>query len=619
MASFVEANRLYNEGRYQEALNQYLELKEVFGGQIVEFSIKRCQEKIGCYVDTSETYQNKFISTITSNIDCDETLIGDIIKNSDGWLNNLPNLKEEPLVSVVMTSHNSEKYIESAVYSLLDQSYNNLEIIIVDDFSSDNTISILTRLSKSYKNIRFFRLNSNLGTYYAKNLGITKSRGQIIFFHDSDDICHQYRIEISVKCLLNNDSAVAVRTAYARINPENGTVVKVDNHQYKLGLITLGIKRTVFDKIGFFNCTTKASDDEFFNRIKSYFKKSSIIDVNYPLYFNTMRKNSLISDMIDWKGESEIKQMPSVSRADYVKTFTDIHKNSTIRFAGRFVFPTIRDILPVDSSMTRLSNPEIPVYINLCSIPERESKLKNVIKSIYNQCDYIHVYLDRYTTIPNFLKDDKITVICSYGKSNSLRDNGKFILLEELAKNGKNGYYFTIDDDIDYPLDYVNTLIKKINYYDNKVVVGTHGVLLPRKIDSYFSRYRKVFSFYRELGCDKLVHLLGTGTTAFRIDLFQDFKLSNFTHTGMADVFFAIECQKRKIPQIAISRFDNWISEMSKDTPALFSEFKHDDSIQTNLIKEYNIGGDDFFEFSNLPESLIEKLPKLPTLGFYRA
>lgn len=46
MASFVEANRLYNEGRYQEALNQYLELKEVFGGQIVEFSIKRCQEKL---------------------------------------------------------------------------------------------------------------------------------------------------------------------------------------------------------------------------------------------------------------------------------------------------------------------------------------------------------------------------------------------------------------------------------------------------------------------------------------------------------------------------------------------------------------------------------------------
>lgn len=620
MASFVEANRLYNEGKYQEALNLYLKLKDVYGEAIVCGDIKRCREKIEYNLD--EVWeQDKSITQKTNlfNNDGNEIFVDDMIKMADTWLSGLSPLRNEPLVSIVMTSHNSEKYIESAIYSLVDQSYTNLEIIIVDDYSSDNTINILTRLSKSYKNIRFFRLNSNLGTYYAKNLGITKSKGEIVFFHDSDDICHRNRIEISVKSLLANDGAVAVRTAYARVNPENGSIVKVDNNQYKLGLITLGIKRIVFDRIGFFNCTTKASDDEFFNRIKAYFKKSSIVDVAYPLYFNTMRVGSLISDMMDWNGENAIKQTPSLSRANYVTTFSEVHKNSKIRFADRFIFPTIRDILPVDDSMTKLSNPEIPVYINICSIPEREFKLRDVINAIYNQCDYIHVYLDGYKSVPNFLLDDKITVVVSHSKTNSLRDNGKFILLEKLVQDGIDGYYFTIDDDINYPVDYVNTLIKKINHYDDKVVVGTHGVLLPKNLDRYFSRHRKVFSFYRCLESDKLVHLLGTGTTAFRIDLFKGFTLSNFFHTGMADVFFAIECKKRKIPQIAISRYDDWISEMDKDTPTLFSEFKHDDSIQTNLIKQHDIGGDDCFDFPNLSESLIQKLPNLPILSFYRA
>ena len=121
----------------------------------------------------------------------------------------------------------------------------------------------------------------------------------MIFFHDSDDVCHRNRIEISLQALENNPNKIAVRTAYARIDPISCNIIKVDGYDYKLGLITLGIKRSVFNKIGFFNCTTKASDDEFYNRMKSYYKKQNIIDISQPLYFNTMRAGSLISDMIE--------------------------------------------------------------------------------------------------------------------------------------------------------------------------------------------------------------------------------------------------------------------------------------------------------------------------------
>lgn len=605
MVSFSQANKLYNEGKYQEALVLYRELQGIYGESVVSGNIQRCLSLLKKGQEIEEKEKNS---------------LRGLIQQVDRYFKTTVPLTSKPLVSVIMTSHNTEKYIESAIYSIIDQSYENLEVIVVDDCSTDKTIQILDRLSRSNKKIKYFRLNSNLGTYYAKNLGILRSKGEILFFHDSDDICHKNRIEICVKALQSNPQAVAVRAAYTRVDPSDGSIVEVDGHTYKLGLITLGIKREVFNKIGFFNCTTRASDDELFNRIKAYFKKSGIVDVAQPLYFNTMRRDSLIADMVDWNGEKSIKQKASLSRGNYVKVFSDFHKNSTVRFADKFIFPTIRDILPVDDSMTKLANPKLPVYINVCSIPEREEKLRRVVNALYNQCDFIHVYLDGYKKIPEFLKNDnKITVLSCNNKKESLRDNGKFILLEKLVKENKDGYYFTVDDDINYPVDYVNTLLKKLNFYNDKVVLGVHGVLLPVELDRYFSTKRKVLSFYRQLEDDKLVNILGTGTTAFRIGAFDGFSLSDFIHTGMADVFFAIECKKRNLLQIAISRYDNWISEMESDTPTLFTEFKNDDLMQTSLILKNNIKGNVNPQMYSLPKEVLDKLPNTPVLSFYQA
>ncbi|HDR1358767.1 TPA: glycosyltransferase family 2 protein, partial [Pasteurella multocida] len=84
-----------------------------------------------------------------------------------------------PLVSIIMTSHNTAQFIEASINSLLLQTYKNIEIIIVDDDSSDNTFEIASRIANTTSKVRVFRLNSNLGTYFAKNTGILKSKGDI--------------------------------------------------------------------------------------------------------------------------------------------------------------------------------------------------------------------------------------------------------------------------------------------------------------------------------------------------------------------------------------------------------------------------------------------------------
>ncbi|AFI46027.1 glycosyltransferase family 2 protein [Pasteurella multocida subsp. multocida] len=525
-----------------------------------------------------------------------------------------------PLVSIIMTSHNTAQFIEASINSLLLQTYKNIEIIIVDDDSSDNTFEIASRIANTTSKVRVFRLNSNLGTYFAKNTGILKSKGDIIFFQDSDDVCHHERIERCVNILLANKETIAVRCAYSRLAPETQHIIKVNNMDYRLGFITLGMHKKVFQEIGFFNCTTKGSDDEFFHRIAKYYGKEKIKNLLLPLYYNTMRENSLFTDMVEWIDNHNIIQKMSDTRQHYATLFQAMHNETASHdFKNLFQFPRIYDALPVPQEMSKLSNPKIPVYINICSIPSRIAQLQRIIGILKNQCDHFHIYLDGYIEIPDFIKNlgNKATVVHCKDKDNSIRDNGKFILLEELIEKNQDGYYITCDDDIIYPSDYINTMIKKLNEYDDKAVIGLHGILFPSRMTKYFSADRLVYSFYKPLEKDKAVNVLGTGTVSFRVSLFNQFSLSDFTHSGMADIYFSLLCKKNNILQICISRPANWLTEdnRDRDSETLYHQYRDNDEQQTQLIMENGPWG-----YSSI-YPLVKNHPKftdlIPCLPFY--
>ena len=91
------------------------------------------------------------------------------------------------LVSIIMPSFNSSEFIEIAIKSVIDQTYENWELIIIDNGSEDNTINIINKLSKSNKKISLIKNNCNRGPGFARNLGLKKARGAYISFLDSDD------------------------------------------------------------------------------------------------------------------------------------------------------------------------------------------------------------------------------------------------------------------------------------------------------------------------------------------------------------------------------------------------------------------------------------------------
>ena len=113
-------------------------------------------------------------------------------------------INERPLVSVIIASYNSEKTIESCIQSLLNQTYKDIEIIICDDNSSDNSLAIINRIKEKNPNIVVLHNSTNLKAAASRNRCIEISKGEFLAIQDADDSSFPNRIEIQVSFLLNH-------------------------------------------------------------------------------------------------------------------------------------------------------------------------------------------------------------------------------------------------------------------------------------------------------------------------------------------------------------------------------------------------------------------------------
>lgn len=104
---------------------------------------------------------------------------------------------ESPFLSVCICSYNTEKYAENAILSILNQSFQDFEIIIIDDFSSDNSNNIFKRYQEIDNRFKIFNHEKNLGIYRSRVDAINNSKGKYILFVDADDmILNPYLFEI---------------------------------------------------------------------------------------------------------------------------------------------------------------------------------------------------------------------------------------------------------------------------------------------------------------------------------------------------------------------------------------------------------------------------------------
>ena len=132
-------------------------------------------------------------------------------------------------VSVIVPNYNTEKYIDRCIESLVNQTYKNIEIIIVDDASKDNSIQVIKKYQKKYENILLIELENNKGVSNARNIGIKRATGKYIMFSDSDDWYEVNAVEkLITKAQEENSDFV---TANYYINKKDQKV-KVDTSNY---------------------------------------------------------------------------------------------------------------------------------------------------------------------------------------------------------------------------------------------------------------------------------------------------------------------------------------------------------------------------------------------------
>lgn len=133
--------------------------------------------------------------------------------------------QKEPLVSVIMPVYNYESYVEEAIKSILEQTYKNIEFIIVDDHSPDDSWKVIQTWAKKDKRIKAFRNKENLKIVGTLNFAISKSSGKYLARMDGDDRRELDSIETQVKFLEKNPDIVmvggAVTFADSNMNPLN--------------------------------------------------------------------------------------------------------------------------------------------------------------------------------------------------------------------------------------------------------------------------------------------------------------------------------------------------------------------------------------------------------------
>lgn len=102
-------------------------------------------------------------------------------------------------VSVIIPVYNAQNYIKQAIESVLKQTYTNIEIIIIDDCSTDNSASLIDSYKQIYSNVKYYLLEKNRGAGYARNKAIELATGRFIAFLDSDDIWYEDKIKKQIE------------------------------------------------------------------------------------------------------------------------------------------------------------------------------------------------------------------------------------------------------------------------------------------------------------------------------------------------------------------------------------------------------------------------------------
>ncbi|MES3709721.1 glycosyltransferase [Pseudomonas putida] len=175
----------------------------------------------------------------------------------------------QPKISVIMPAFNAEAFIETALRSLLAQSWSNLEILVVDDCSSDATVERVSELAREDSRIVLLQQPVNRGAYAARNTALKHATGTFVVNHDSDDWSHPQRLELMATPLLQNPGLVGTLAEWVRADTElHFQCWRMENSLIEPSVSTIMMRCDAVRELGGWDEVRVAADHELRQRLQ---------------------------------------------------------------------------------------------------------------------------------------------------------------------------------------------------------------------------------------------------------------------------------------------------------------------------------------------------------------
>lgn len=211
-----------------------------------------------------------------------------------------------PFISVVMPAFNAEKTIESAISSVLSQTYCDFELIVVNDCSTDNTEKIINKFKEKDERIVYIKNEQNSGVSYSRNNAIKYAKGEWIAFLDSDDIWITDKLEKQINLIEQNPDVVLVYTASSFITANGEPFLYILHAEEKTNYKTLlrknlvscssvMVKKTIVEEI---KMPSDKMSEDYYVWLKILKKYQYAYGIDEPLLVYRLSQNSKSSSRI---------------------------------------------------------------------------------------------------------------------------------------------------------------------------------------------------------------------------------------------------------------------------------------------------------------------------------
>ena len=229
-----------------------------------------------------------------------------------------------PKVSVVLPVHDAEDTLPACLSGLTAQSWRNLEIIVVDDASTDRTVAVAQSFALKDPRIRLIRLPVNNGAYVARNTGFEAATGEYLTVHDADDWSHPQKIEEQVRPFLKRQAPKATVSHWIRVDDNlRMTRWRMEDGWIHRNVSSLMFRSGLRDSLGYWDRVRTNADTEYYHRLLAAFGAEAVNEVreDVPLSFGRTRSGSLTT-----QGATHLATQFAGVRRRYMDAAHDWHR-----------------------------------------------------------------------------------------------------------------------------------------------------------------------------------------------------------------------------------------------------------------------------------------------------